>query len=86
MSKADLEPLYGEVITEMVEELKQVIRDTIGDEQLSFADFESFYQWWDVTTAFDQLDDDVNVADQKPILKVAYKALVVDGFFSHAAP
>lgn len=94
MSTTDLEQAYAAAIAEIaaqgfakardltsLKELVQVIKDTVDDEQLSFADFEQFFAWWDVTTAYDQMDEETSAEYHKPALAIAYEALVCEGFF-----
>ncbi len=94
MNTTDLEQRYANTIAEMaaqglvdaaeltsLQELVQVIKDTVDDEPLSFADFEQFYAWWDVTTAYDQMDAETSAEHHKPALAIAYEALVNEGFF-----
>lgn len=64
-----------------LQELMQAIKDTVDDEPLKFPTFEDFFSWWDVTTAFDQLDTEQCAERHKPALKVAYDALVSESFF-----
>lgn len=94
MSNAALEHRYDETITAMVaqglcepgelpslQELIQTIKETVADEPLNFGDFEQFFTWWDVTTAYDQMDAECSAEHHKPALAVAYEALAVEGFF-----
>ncbi|HBO2935068.1 TPA: hypothetical protein L4R50_000062 [Pseudomonas aeruginosa] len=94
MSITDLEQRYSNTIAEMaaqgliegdelpsLKELMQTIKDTVDDEQLSFPGFEQFFAWWDVTTAYDQMDEETSVEQHKPALEIAFAALVREGFF-----
>jgi len=94
MSITDLEQRYANTLAEMaaqaliegdelpsLQELMQTIKDTVDDEQLSFPDFEHFFAWWDVTTAYDQMDEETSVEQHKPALEIAFAALVREGFF-----
>lgn len=94
MSTTDLEQRYAAAIADIaaqglanprdltsLQELVQVIKNTVDDEPLSFADFENFYEWWDVTTAYDQMDEETCAEYHKPALAIAYEALVNEGFF-----
>lgn len=89
-----LEQRYTEAVTAMIaaglvdagempslKDLTQTIKDTVADEELRFGDFEAFFAWWDVTTAYDQMDAETSVEHHKPALEVAYAALVEQGFF-----
>lgn len=46
---------------------------------VEFNDFDGFFAWWDTTTAYDQMDEEFNAEDHKPILRVAYAALKASG-------
>lgn len=94
MSSADLEHRYDETINAMVaqgicepgelptlEELIQTIKETVADERLRFGDFEQFFTWWDVTTAYDQMDAECSAEHHLPALALAYEALALEGFF-----
>lgn len=94
MNTDTLDHLYSEALTEVLEsgpsepegiptlpELMAAIRETVGDEKLAFPSFELFFDWWDVTTAYDQMDENASAAAHKPILKVAYQGLVAEGLF-----
>lgn len=95
MNNIDLEQRYSMIIEGMaansliegdelpsLQELMQSIKDTVDDEEMSFADFEQFFAWWDVTTAYDQMDEDTSAGHHKPALEVAFAALVREGFFA----
>lgn len=60
-------------------EMKEVIRKDLDEVDYSFESFDAFYDWWDVATAYDQMDEGEDSRDYKPLLFVAYKALVVEG-------
>jgi hypothetical protein len=64
-----------------LQDLMQTIKDTVDGEALSFASFEQFFNWWDVTTAYDQMDEETSAEHHKPALEIAYDALVNEGFF-----
>ena len=94
MSITYLEQRYANTLAEMaaqgliegdelpsLQELMQTIKDTVDDEQLSFPDFEHFFAWWDVTTAYDQMDEETSAEHHKPALEIAFAALVREGFF-----
>lgn len=94
MSITDLEQRYANTLAEMaaqgliegdelpsLQELMQTIKDTVDDEQLSFPDFEQFFAWWDVTTAYDQMDEETSAEHHKPALEIAFAALLREGFF-----
>ena len=94
MSTAELEYRYGETIIAMtaeglcapgeipsLQDLMQTIKDTVSDEPLQFGDFEQFFAWWDVTTAYDQMDAECSAEQHKPALEIAYEALALEGFF-----
>ncbi len=94
MSTAALEHRYSETISAMtaqglcdpgevpeLQELMQTIKDTAADEPLKFVDFEEFFTWWDVTTAYDQMDAECSAEQHKPALAIAYEALSLEGFF-----
>lgn len=95
MTIAELERKYAQTIADMtvaglceagempsLDALVQTIKDTVGDEQLRFDCFEKFFAWWDVTTAYDQMDDECTAEQHKPALAIAYEALVMEVFFS----
>lgn len=94
MNITELEQRYTQTIAAMaaqglidgdelpsLQELMQTIKDTVDGEALSFAGFEQFFDWWDVTTAYDQMDAETSAEHHKPALEVAYDALVSEGFF-----
>ncbi|MBA1280452.1 hypothetical protein [Stutzerimonas stutzeri] len=94
MSSIYLEQRYTDTLAEMaaqgliegdelpsLQELMQTIKDTVDDEQLSFPGFEQFFEWWDVTTAYDQMDEETSVEHHKPALEIAFAALLREGFF-----
>ncbi|MGP0171304.1 hypothetical protein ACSVIJ_05400 [Pseudomonas sp. NCHU5208] len=94
MSIATLETRYDETINAMAaqglcepgempsfQDLIQTVKDTVDDEALQFSDFEAFFGWWDVTTAFDQMDAEESAEHHKPALEIVYEALVLEGFF-----
>ena len=64
-----------------LQDLVQTIKDTVDGEALNFPDFESFFAWWDVTTAYDQMDSECSAEHHKPALAVAYEVLVEEGVF-----
>lgn len=79
---ANHEERYAAVVAEMIaaglvdrselptlEALTQTIKDTMEDEALSFPDFESFFAWWDVVTAYDQMDEESSAERHKPASK-----------------
>lgn len=91
---ANHEERYAAVVAEMIaaglvdrselptlEALTQTIKDTMEDEALSFPDFESFFAWWDVVTAYDQMDEESSAERHKPALEVAFDLLVSQGYF-----
>jgi hypothetical protein len=49
------------------------------DALVKFDDFDGFFKWWDTLTAYEQMDEDFNAEDHKPILKVAYDSLKASG-------
>lgn len=88
----DFEHLYSDAIAEMLHaapnrpetipslpDLMEAIRQGADCEQVPSPTFEAFFDWWDTFTAYDQLDEGINAADHKPILKVAYDALKASG-------
>lgn len=94
MNLANLEARYAETVGSMaatglcsagelptLQSLMKAIKDTVGDETLSFDEFEQFFNWWDVTTAYDQMDEEVSAESHKPALELAFIALVQEGFF-----
>jgi len=94
MNITDLEQRYELTIAAMTAEgqieagalpsltaLMKTVRDTVGDEQISFATFEQFFEWWDVTTAYDQMNEEASAEHHKPALEIAYTGLVREGFF-----
>lgn len=95
MNMAILEARYAETVAAMVatgainagdlpalQSLMKAIKDTVGDETLSFDGFEQFFGWWDVTTGYDQMDEEASAESHKPALEVAFIALVQEGFFA----
>lgn len=60
-------------------ELKATITDTIAGEELQFSTFALFYSWWDVVTAYDGMDVEDSNEAYRPLLEIAYAALVHDG-------
>lgn len=62
-----------------LDELKQAIRDTIDDEPLQFPSFQAFFNWWDATAAYDGDEEDETTEAYRPVLEVAYQALVHEG-------
>jgi hypothetical protein len=95
MNITDLEQRYMHIISAMAAEdmieasdmpslvsLMQTIKDTMAGEQLSFESFEKFFEWWDVITAYDQMDEDISADHHQPALEIAYIALVREGFLS----
>lgn len=51
--------------------------DTAGEKELrAFADFDGFYDWLDTLTAYDQLDNDQSLYQDKPCLEIAYRSLL----------
>lgn len=94
MSTVDFDDLYSDAIAEMLHsapnepenipslpDLLHAIREGADGEQFLFPTFESFFAWWDTFTGYDQLDEQQSAADHKPILRVAYQALTVEGYF-----
>lgn len=86
-NNVDFEHLYTDAITEMLHaapncpenipsltDLIEAIRQG-ADFEKEASTFETFFNWWDTFTAYDQLDEGISAADHKPILKVAYYAL-----------
>ncbi len=62
-----------------LDELKATITDTIAGEELQFSTFALFYSWWDVVTAYDGMDVEDSNEAYRPLLELAYAALVHDG-------
>jgi len=62
-----------------LDELKATITDTIDGEELQFSTFALFYSWWDVVTAYDGMDVEDSNEAYRPLLELAYAALVHDG-------
>ena len=64
----------------MIESL-QALLDADGHDEgvrqlLAFQNFEAFFTWFDIVTAFDQMDIDQSAEDHKPLLQIAFDALV----------
>lgn len=73
---------------EMIESL-QALLDADGHDEgarqlLAFQNFEAFFTWFDTVTAFDQMDTDQSAEDHKPLLQLAFDALV-DQYQAEAA-
>lgn len=92
MSNIDFDQLYSEAITEMLakapnepeqipslSDLKSDILQGVDCEQQPSPTFEAFFDWWNVFTGYDQMEEGINAADHKPILRVAYAALKASG-------
>jgi hypothetical protein len=62
-----------------LDELKATITDTIDGEELQFPTFALFFAWWDVVTAYDQMDVEDSNESYRPLLEIAYAALVHEG-------
>lgn len=68
-----------------VEGVKAAIRRDAEEDSREFASFEAFFDWYDVLTGYDQMDEEESIEDHKEILKVAYAELVAEGFFTESA-
>ncbi|MCF5374495.1 hypothetical protein [Pseudomonas syringae] len=92
MSNIDFEQLYSEAITEMLaktpnepeqipslSDLKWAILQGVDCEHQPSPTFAAFFDWWDVFTAYDQMEEGIKATDHKPILRVAYAALKASG-------
>lgn len=62
-----------------LDELKATITATIDGEELQFPTFALFYAWWDVVTAYDEMDVEDSNEAYRPLLDLAYAALVHEG-------
>lgn len=62
-----------------LEEMIGTITLATTEEEQSFNNFDEFFQWWDVLSAYEQLDEDTNVEAHKPALAIAYEALQAQG-------
>lgn len=68
-----------------VEGVKKAIRRDAEEDSREFASFEAFFNWYDVLTGYDQMDEEENIEGHTEILKVAYAELVAEGFFTENA-
>lgn len=92
MTHAAFQQQYTEALTEVaavddtplpaLEELMGAIQAVADGEDLCFPNFEEFFSWWDVATAYDQLDEEASAELHQPLLKVAYLALVAEGLLA----
>lgn len=62
--------------------LLQLIRETFGEAPQSIKKFEEFFAWWDVVSAYDQMDEGQSAEAHKPALVLIYAALAEESFFA----
>lgn len=62
-----------------LDNLKSTITDTIDGDPLVFTTFAHFYAWWEVVTAYDGMDVEDSNEAYRPLLELAYAALVHEG-------
>lgn len=62
--------------------LLQLVRDTYGEAPQSIKSFEEFFAWWDVLSAYEQMDEGQSAEAHEPALVVVYAALADEGFFA----
>ncbi|WP_104963030.1 hypothetical protein [Pseudomonas sp. XWY-1] len=62
-----------------LDDMKDAILQGQECEQISSPYFEAFFDWWDYYTAIEQIESGFSAEDQKPILLVAYEALIASG-------
>lgn len=59
--------------------MKTAVIEALDEETPIFDDFQAFFDWWDVTTAYDQYDSDERAEHHKPLLEVVFQALLIEG-------
>lgn len=59
-----------------LDELKKAISDTIDEEPLQFPTFQAFFDWWDVVTAYEDVEADETPEAYRPLLEVVYRLMV----------
>jgi len=62
-----------------LEEMMGAITLATTEEEQSFNNFDEFFRWWDVLSAYEQLDEETNVEAHKPALAIAFEALQAQG-------
>lgn len=67
------------------ENWREAISEMVEPEDQPFADFEAFFNWWDVVSAYDQMDVGEKAIDFKPMLAVAYLQMLADGLITGGA-
>lgn len=62
-----------------LEDMMGTIKLATTEEGQSFTDFDEFFCWWDLLSAYEQLDEETNVQAHKPALAIAYEAMRLEG-------
>lgn len=68
-----------------LEGVKTAIRRDADENCREFSNFDAFFNWYDVLTGYDQMDEEESIEGHKEMLKVAYAQLVAEGFFTENA-
>lgn len=63
---------YDQIKSSVVKLLEEDCEDDARELMKSFSDFDSFYNWLDTVTAYDQMDNDETVEHCKPLIEVIY--------------
>lgn len=63
---------YDQVKSSVMKLLTEDGEDDARELIKSFSDFDSFYDWLDTVTAYDQMDADESVEHCKPLIEVIY--------------
>lgn len=77
-------PSFEEMIASIQAALGADGHDEGVRQLLAFQDFEAFFTSFDTLTAYDQMDTDQSAEDHKPLLQIAFDALV-DQYQAEAA-
>jgi hypothetical protein len=69
---------FGELKAAVQKEVDAEDSDEGCSLMLEFDDFDAFFDWFDVVSAYDQMDAEFKISIFKPLLEVVYRSLIAE--------